>query len=241
MSYIKIHSQIRNHWVSDDLRYYFAWTQLVLSVNVFPKNVSTKKNGLVWVESGSTITSIPKLEIITRLKKTALNNFLEKCVQDDMIILKQDEKGTSIEIANYQHYNPQKDDEQTKDKPKTNQKPDTLNEGMKKGSKEVIKKVPKKKISFNYEDGEFSGISDLIYNKWLEAYPNLDVDGELKRSSAWLLSNTSKTYSDYGGFLSNWLGNSKGNNPTSTDSYEIENEKILVEMKAEREKRYNCE
>jgi len=122
MSYIKIHSQIRNHWVSDDLRYYFAWTQLVLSVNVFPKNVSTKKNGLVWVESGSTITSIPKLEIITRLKKTALNNFLEKCVQDDMIILKQDEKGTSIEIANYQHYNPQKDDEQTKDKPKTNQR-----------------------------------------------------------------------------------------------------------------------
>ncbi len=60
-------------------------------------------------------------------------------------------------------------------------------------------------IAFDYADGTFKGISDADLQAWAEAYPAVDVPGEIKRAAQWATANTAKRKSNWRRFLVNWF------------------------------------
>ena len=46
---------------------------------------------------------------------------------------------------------------------------------------------------------------------WREAYPNVDLDTELKKIKAWLLTNTRTPKKDFKRFINNWLSKASEN------------------------------
>jgi len=62
------------------------------------------------------------------------------------------------------------------------------------------------KIEFSFEERKFTGITEDDVNGWKEAFPVVNVSGELKRMREWLLSNPGKRKKNYRRFITNWLG-----------------------------------
>ena len=62
------------------------------------------------------------------------------------------------------------------------------------------------KVNFSYDSGKFDGITERHLARWTEAYPAVDISGEIKRAAEWLLANPHKHKQRYGRFLVNWFG-----------------------------------
>lgn len=60
------------------------------------------------------------------------------------------------------------------------------------------------KVDFDWTAGEWVNVDPLI-PAWRDAYPDLDVDVELRKARAWVLANPDKAKSRWGSFLNNWL------------------------------------
>ena len=60
-------------------------------------------------------------------------------------------------------------------------------------------------------DKFYSNIPQHLLDEWKEAYPNVNVDQELKKCKAWLKSNTSKAKKNFKSFSNNWLGRAMQN------------------------------
>lgn len=76
-------------------------------------------------------------------------------------------------------------------------------------------------IYFDYEgDGKLHGITSERIKRWEAAYPGVDIQGELRRASAWLDANRKSRKKDIGRFLVNWLSRSdrQPNMPPEADA-----------------------
>jgi len=72
----------------------------------------------------------------------------------------------------------------------------------------------------------YSNIPQELLDTWKKAYPNVDIDAQVKKCEAWLLCNTNKAKKDFKRFTNNWLSKSMelgGNIPVHVD-YKIEKE-----------------
>ncbi len=61
------------------------------------------------------------------------------------------------------------------------------------------------KVTFDYDSGQFGGITNERLAAWWEAYPAVDIDIEIKRAAIWLVDNPSKRKKQLGRFLSGWF------------------------------------
>ena len=66
------------------------------------------------------------------------------------------------------------------------------------------------KIIFNNQTFKFENIPKEKIEKWKEAFPNCNVDIELKKMEAWLAANPERRKKNYEKFIVNWLGRAKG-------------------------------
>ena len=62
----------------------------------------------------------------------------------------------------------------------------------------------------------FEAIDSNILAVWKEAYPNINIENELKLAKAWLISNPNKAKKDFKKFVNNWLSNAM-RNPTNVE------------------------
>ena len=60
-------------------------------------------------------------------------------------------------------------------------------------------------------DKFFSNIPRALLDTWSKAYPNVNIDQELVKCKAWLLSNTNKAKKDFKRFTNNWLAKAMEN------------------------------
>ena len=70
----------------------------------------------------------------------------------------------------------------------------------------------------------YSDIPQELLDTWKKAYPNVDIQENIKKCEAWLLSNTNKAKKDFKRFTNNWLSRAMengGNIPVEID-YKIE-------------------
>ena len=68
---------------------------------------------------------------------------------------------------------------------------------------------------------------------WREAYPNVDIEAELKLAKAWLLSNRSNAKKDFKKFCNNWLARAM-KNPNKTAVVKSRHEQSDEEIKKQR-------
>lgn len=59
-------------------------------------------------------------------------------------------------------------------------------------------------VVFDAASGEFQ-IPEVLSDRWVKAYPAVNLDVELSKASAWLMANPKNAKSNYARFLTNWL------------------------------------
>ncbi len=94
----------------------------------------------------------------------------------------------------------------------------SLKKGMKEGNKVLIYFDFKKRKFFNITIEDKAG--------WLDAYPAVDVDQQLREMREWLLANPDKKKSNYKKFINNWLSSHQDKGGTKL-SYEDQRKKKL--------------
>ena len=68
-------------------------------------------------------------------------------------------------------------------------------------------------IAYDDESISFIGIDERQMAVWQEAYPAIDVPGEIARAAAWLRANPKNRKSNYARFLTNWLSRAQDKAP----------------------------
>ena len=66
------------------------------------------------------------------------------------------------------------------------------------------------KITFNNQAFKFENIPKEKIDKWKEAFPNCNVDIELKKMEAWLMANPKNKKVNYERFIVNWFSRAMG-------------------------------
>ena len=79
-------------------------------------------------------------------------------------------------------------------------------------------RIDKTRIEQNtyYENSYFS-ILQTEYNEYAEAYPDINIDQELKKMKLWLDANPTKHKKNYKRFITNWLSTHKKYEPEKED------------------------
>lgn len=72
-------------------------------------------------------------------------------------------------------------------------------------NKSPTPKPAKEKIIFNFESGQFEGITNVKKTQWADAFPAVDIELEIKRAALWALNNPKKRKNNWGRFLVNWF------------------------------------
>jgi|GEM_PF-1752637 len=97
----------------------------------------------------------------------------------------------------------------------------SLSKGMKEGNK-------KKEIYFDFEKRKFFNITIEDKAGWLDAYPAIDIDQQLREMREWLLANPNKKKSNYRKFINNWLSSQQDKGGIKS-SYQDQRKKKLDE------------
>lgn len=71
------------------------------------------------------------------------------------------------------------------------------------------------KISFDSHRGKFDNVTEQQLAIWRDAYPAIQIDIELNKAAAWLVSNPKNRKSDYLRFLNNWLSRAQDRAPAA--------------------------
>lgn len=72
----------------------------------------------------------------------------------------------------------------------------------------------KSKISFDYETGQFSGVTEFQLELWRTAYPAISLDTEKAKAAAWLLANPANRKSNIAAFLTRWFTKAQDSAPS---------------------------
>ena len=64
----------------------------------------------------------------------------------------------------------------------------------------------KSKSKVGFSNGKWTGVNEEHMAAWAEAYPGVNIEAELRRASAWIVSNpTSAPKSNFARYLNSWL------------------------------------
>lgn len=157
--WIKLHRQIRNHWVFKNANYFKAWVVIISEVN----HKSTKvviEGELIECKRGQSINSLATWVKILGDDWTIqkLRTFLKLLEKDEMINTEGLRKTTRLTVCNYESYQSEQqgDNKQTTNRQQGDNKEITTNKNVKKekNEKEVLldewieyRKQLKKKLS----------------------------------------------------------------------------------------------
>ena len=92
--------------------------------------------------------------------------------------------------------------------------------------------VQESSLHFNFSIKEWEGILDSHKKIWNEAYPECDIDSELAKMEAWILSAGRKGHKkQWQKFITSWLSRTKNQKVTIThgsDNKHFENERVYT-------------
>jgi hypothetical protein len=160
MGWIKLHRQIREHWIWQDPIKFKWWVDILLTVNHKDSKVNLG-NQLYECKRGQTILSLQGWADRWKVSKDTARNFLKLLEKDNMILHESLQKTTRITICNFESYQSDLHDSQTQTKRKRNDKQTTADPN--KNEEECIKneKEKKKEIAVDF----FSVIDMLVTEK----------------------------------------------------------------------------
>ena len=171
--WIKLHRQIRSHWVFKNANYFKAWVVIISEVN----HKSTKvviEGELIECKRGQSINSLATWVKILGDDWTIqkLRTFLKLLEKDEMINTEGLRKTTRLTVCNYESYQSEQqgDNKETTSKQQTDNKEITTNKNVK-NEKNVNNTIPTKEEFVAYGLSKVSDVSvealGLKYEAWL--------------------------------------------------------------------------
>ena len=176
--WVKIHRDIKSHWIYDNPEHFRAWMDLLLSVN--HDSVRTSYGGqVIDVAAGSMITSVQELtELWGWSSKSRTKRFLDLLVSDGMVELernsKNDPRGTVLTIVNWEFYQGMENSKRTvngtvKEQQENSKRPDTiLNIKNDKNDKKEDNPLYPPLKNDSISEKQFSPIVESAVRDWLE-------------------------------------------------------------------------
>lgn len=101
--WIKIHRDIQQHWIAQDMEKFGWWIDLLLLAS-YEDNKALLGNRITEVKRGQFIASLRFLAERWNASKDKINAFLKLLAQDGMITKESDRNTTLITICNYESY-----------------------------------------------------------------------------------------------------------------------------------------
>lgn len=101
--WIKLHRQLLSHWIFVDPVALKIWIYLLLIVNHEEKKALIGGE-LISIKAGQTMTSIRKIAAETDTSRYKVSRTLEAMKKDGMIITKNIQHGTLVNISNYKRF-----------------------------------------------------------------------------------------------------------------------------------------
>ena len=171
--WIKLHRQIRSHWVFKNANYFKAWVVIISEVN----HKSTKvviEGELIECKRGQSINSLATWVNILGDDWTIqkLRTFLKLLEKDEMINTEGLRKTTRLTVCNYESYQSEQqgDNKQTTNRQQADNKEITTNKNVK-NEKNVNNTIPTKEEFVAYGLSKVSDVSvealGLKYEAWL--------------------------------------------------------------------------
>ena len=186
--WIKIHRQMKEHWLWKDKPFSKAqaWFDILMRANHRKTKVNIG-NRLVEIECGSFITSELKLMKDWGWSKSKTRAFLKLLENDQMIVKKPDTKKTTIKVLKYNEYQTSETTKelQTDRKPTASrlQKDTDNNDKNVKNEKNIKKKDIKKKFGiYNnvlFSEKELVSLKEKFPNSWQKKIATLDEGIEM--------------------------------------------------------------
>lgn len=117
--WIKIHREIKNHWIWNNPEYLKWWMDIILEANYTPSKVVIK--GTIYeCGRGEKLYSLDTWASRWNTNKSKVRRFLNLLQNDSMIELKNETQTTRITICNYDDYQDKDNDSETQMKRKRN-------------------------------------------------------------------------------------------------------------------------
>ena len=219
--WIKIHRDIRNHWVWQKADYFKAWVYLLIKAN--HKSKTWLHNGnLVHIRRGELVTSLDAIAQDMNWSRSKVRHFINLLKKDTMIRTDSNTNYTHLSICNYDTYQAFVHTEGTV--------VDTTEGTPKAHSRQQLKNVKNEKNVKNIENRKQKFIESLIEYK--DQYPShiltqfVNYWTEANRSKTKMRFEMEKTW-ETGRRLGTWMRNSKDNHVYST-KVEVSKKRKLV-------------
>jgi len=218
--WIKLHRDIRKHWVFQRPDYFQYWVDLLMMANHQSKTW-LYNDKLIPIRRGEVATSIVQLSERWGCSRNKIRRFLKLLEKEQMIDRKSDTLYTHLSICNYDTYQ----DKGTTEGTTKGQQKGQLKDRRRDTTKELKNVKNEKNINGSVRvkpyteriEAYFSSIQVDLLKTWSEAYPNINVAYEIKKAKAWLISNPKNAKSNFSKFLNNWLSRAM-ENPSSKSS-----------------------
>jgi len=101
--WVKLHTQIKNHWLWKDPEYLRAWIDMLFMANWKPTK-RIYKNDIIIIDRGAFPVSMRKLMRKWNWSQKRLYRFIKLLKSDTMITTNNDHDFTLIKIVNYEQY-----------------------------------------------------------------------------------------------------------------------------------------
>lgn len=121
--FVYIHRKVLDHWIFDTRHIYSkfeAWIDILLNVNQ-KKSKPIYINGEYFIaERGQSLFSLETWATRWNWDKSKVRRFLDKLVEDKMIVINNEKKTTRITVCNYDTYNRKRHSSDTAATPNNN-------------------------------------------------------------------------------------------------------------------------
>jgi len=216
--WIKLHRDIRHHWIWQNENYYRAWSDLLMEAN-HENKTRIYNESLVTIKRGEIVSSLNMLSNRWKMTIHKTRHFLKLLEKDSMIVRKTAQGFTHLTICNYDTY---QDSTQTERKSNANL---TQTERKSNATPKELKNVKNEKKHTRSDQLELikSNLSD--YSK---KYPTLNIQFYYDSFVDWLDA-TGKQYKKYESAFNNCCRSEwYKDRPGSSKSDQIKSNDILI-------------
>jgi hypothetical protein len=206
--YIGLFRSIQDHWLWDDkpVSRGQAWVDMLLWASHKDRETPIT-DGFVQIKTGQFIRTLRQMAEAWGWSTSKVQRFLSMLQEANMVCIENDTRTTHVSILKYETYRELTMSGETRTRQERN--------------KVETKSIHNKELN-NYKETNnimsatvkpyaervsnfFENINKDLKQTWADAYPNIDIDYQLGKAKAWLLSNTNKAKRDFPKFVNNWL------------------------------------
>lgn len=161
-----------------------------------------------------------------RYSKPQITKAIRRLCEGNMMETTKETRGILVKVLNYDYFQDPSNYEGnnegiTKESRREssghtihkNDKNDKNDKNKNDGINSVSPRRCKNGIDFDFSTGKWTGIEEVLIEVWEKACPAIDVNSELAKASAWLMSNPKNKKSDYKRFLGSWMSRAQDRSP----------------------------